>query len=134
MKNRSLLAAVLLFACASQAYADPIVQVWLCNLNEGKTRADVIELSTEWLKAAKSMGGGKGIDAHLEFPLVSDNSCDFKFVMTANTTNTWSLITEATNNRGNADYARTAMGKVDEAWYGLAVCSSSSLWNSVDIK
>ncbi len=135
MKNQctALLASMLLIACISAAHADSVVQVWLCDLQKGKTRADVMELSAAWLKAAKSMDGGKGIEAHIEFPLVSDNTCDFKFVMTADTTRTWGLITEASS-PANAAYASSLIAKVDEAWYGLASCSSSSLWTAVKIK
>jgi hypothetical protein len=135
MKNHrsALLAGILLIACLGPAHADSVVQVWLCDLNEGKTRTDVLELSAAWIEAAKSLDGGKGIKAHIEFPMVADNTCDFRFVMTADTIRTWARMTDSQSPL-NAAYAKSAMAKIDEAWYGLAVCSSSTLWNSVEIK
>ena len=114
------------------AHADSVVQVWLCDLNEGKTRTDVLELSAAWIEAAKTMDGGKGIKAHIEFPMVADNTCDFRFVMTADTIRTWARMTDSQSPLNTA-YAKFAMANIDEAWYGLAVCSSSTLWNSVEI-
>ena len=60
MKNHrsALLAGILLIACLGPALADSVVQVWLCDFNEGKTRTNVLELSAAWIEAAKSMDGG----------------------------------------------------------------------------
>ena len=55
MKNRFsiLLAGILLIAYLSPARADSVVQLWTCQLNEGKTQAELTEISIAWMEAAR---------------------------------------------------------------------------------
>lgn len=124
-KTVSFALAVLVFA--TQAMADPILHIWSCKLNDGKTRADLMEVTREWTDAAKTITGGEDIEVSLEFPIaanVPDGS--FNFILAIPNTRTWGIW------EGN--YAGSAAADVDEEWSEVASCSNSSLWNSVSIE
>ena len=58
------------------------VQIWECELNDGKTSDDLQAVSSAWLAATKSMEGGEGIEAFHEFPVAANVSGDrFNFVV-----------------------------------------------------
>lgn len=121
------LATTVMFLFTGPAYADSVVQLWNCKLNDGKTAADLEAVSSAWLKAAKSMEGGAVLKAFLEFPIaapVGDGS--FTFVLVAADTKTWGVF--------NNDYPDSPAGKADEAWGEVATCSGSSLWGSVEVE
>ena len=59
------LTASVMFLFTASAYADSIVQLWSCTLNDDKTGADLIAATSVWLKAAKSNEGGENIEAYL---------------------------------------------------------------------
>lgn len=108
-------------------YADSIVQLWNCKLNDGKTQADLVAVSSAWAKAARSMDGGDGMEVHLEFPIAADaGDGDFTFVMIVADTKAWGVF--------NNDYVDSPAGQADEAWGEVATCSDSSLWASVKIE
>lgn len=128
MKNKlsKAFAGVLLFACVSAANADSIVQLWTCELNEGKTRAELMEVSVAWMNAVKAMDGGEGFEAYLEYPLAADDLNVFTFVMIADNAKNWGAFQDA--------YEGSKAAEIDETWGEVADCSSSSLWSSVKIE
>lgn len=122
----SLIASVM-FLFTAPAYADSILQLWSCKLNDGKTGADVVAASSVWLKAAKTNEGGEDIKAFVEFPVVADTEADdFTFVLVVADTKTWGVF--------NHDYFDSPAGEAEEAWGEVATCSTSSLWASVEIE
>jgi hypothetical protein len=128
MKSKlSILAAsISLIACVSPANADSVVQLWSCELNEGKTRAELMEVSVAWMNAVKAMDGAKSFEGHLEFPIASDNQSSFTFVLIADNAKNWGAFQDA--------YEGSAAAEADEAWGDVADCSTSSIWNSVKIE
>jgi hypothetical protein len=54
-KLSMLVASISLIVCVSPANADSVVQLWSCELNEGKTRAELMEVSVAWMNAVKAM-------------------------------------------------------------------------------
>jgi hypothetical protein len=128
MKNRlsMLVASVFLIAYISPARADSIVQLWTCDLNEGKTRAELMEVSVAWMNAVQSMDSAKGFEGYLEFPIASDNLGIFTFVMIADNAKNWGAYEDA--------YEGSVAAEADEVWGDIADCSISSLWTSVKIE
>ena len=129
MKKRIIasLTASVMFLLTAPAFADSIVQIWDCKLNDGKTGEDLAAVSSAWLKAAKSMEGGDAIQVSLEFPVAAPaGDGRFNFVMIIADTKTWGVF--------NNDYSDSPAGEADEAWGEVATCSGSSLWASVDIE
>jgi hypothetical protein len=103
------------------------VQVWKCELNDGKTFDDLQPLSSAWLAATKSMEGGEGIEAFHEYPVVTDvGEGSFLFVVITPDFNAWGKLTEA--------YPGSAAQKADQAWREVASCKGNSLWASEEIK
>ena len=120
-------AALLIFSIATSAAADNIVHIWNCNLNDGKNGDDVVVASAAWLKAAKSMKGGKDLEVFVEFPIAARaGDGGFSFVLIVADAKTWGVF--------NNDYADSPVAKADEAWAEVAACSESSLWQSVKIE
>ncbi len=121
------LTASVMFLFTAPAYADSIVQLWSCEINDGKTGDDVVAASSVWLKAAKSNEGGEDIEAYVEFPIAADaGDGDFTFVLVVADTKTWGVF--------NHDYPDSPAGEADEVWGEVATCSASSLWVSVEIE
>ena len=121
-----LVASILLIAFISPAQADSVVQLWSCELKEGKTQAELMEVSVAWMNAVMSMDGGKEFEGHLEFPIASDNLGVFTFVLVADNAKNWGAFEDA--------YQGSAAAEADEAWGNVADCSTSTLWNSVKIE
>ena len=121
------LTASVMFLFTAPAYAGSIVQLWSCELNDGKTEADVVAASSVWLKAAKTNEGGEDIEAFVDFPIAADaGDGDFTFVLVVADTKTWGVF--------NNDYLDSPAGEAEEAWGEVATCSASSLWASVEIE
>ena len=126
MKKRIIasITALAMYLLATSSYADSIVHIWNCKLNDGKTTENLAAVTSDWLKAAKTMEGGGALELYLEFPeaaAVGDGS--FSFVLVAPDTKTWGLFMN--------DYPESPAAKADEAWGEVATCSGSSLWRSV---
>ena len=120
-------AASLMLLSTAAAFADSVVQVWNCQLNDGKTSDDLVAVSSAWLKAAKSMDGGADFKVTLEFPIAANaGDGQFNFVLIAADTKTWGLF--------NNNYSESAAAEADEVWAEVASCSNSDLWASVDIE
>jgi len=121
-----LVASGLVIACVSAARADSFVQLWDCELNEGKNQAELMEVSVAWMNAVTSMDSAKGFEGYLEFPIASDNLGVFTFVLIADSAKNWGAFEDA--------YAGSAAAEADEVWGDVADCSTSTLWNSVKIE
>lgn len=109
-----LFASVLLIAYISPARADSVVQLWTCEINDGKTRAELLDVSADWMKAVKAMDGAKEFEAYIEFPIASDNVNVFTFVMIADNAKNWGAFEDA--------YEGSPAAKIDEAWGEIADC------------
>ena len=130
MKNKILrsIAAILVFMFTAPAFADSTLHIWECNLNDGKTQANAMTVSTAWLAAAKTMKGGADLQLTLEFPLASSSSGDgsFNFVLIATNPAAWGVFMNG--------YDDSAAAEADVAWSEVASCSGSSIWASVDVE
>jgi len=108
-------------------YADTTVQVWECNLEEGKTRDQLETVSAAWTRAAKKQPGGSEIQVFLEYPLVAAGGAgSFNFVMTIPDSVSWGTF--------NHNYGGSAAEAADEAWEEVASCSENSLFSSIEIE
>ena len=127
-KNALATSAVLsLILFAGSAFADSVVQVWHCTLNDGKSGEDAVAVSEAWLKAAKIMEGGADLEVYIEFPLAAaPGAGGFNFVLIAADAKTWGLFMN--------DYDGSPAAKADEAWDEAADCSGSDLWQSIEIE
>ena len=129
MKNtilRLVLTSVLL-AIVIPAYAASVVQIWSCELEEGKTSEDAEAVSSAWLKAAKGMKGGDEMKVYLDYPIAAEvGGGSFNFVLVAPSFEAWGVLEDG--------YPDSPIAEADEAFAIVASCSGSSLWASIEMK
>ena len=129
MKNK-LIAVLILsvsYLFAAPAFADNIIQIWDCQLHDGKTGVDVMSVSSTWLEEAKKIEGGEDFNVLLRFPIVANaGEDDFRFVLIVPNAKIWGLWVDNSLNDANLDVANTA-------WSEVASCSGSSMWAGVPI-
>ena len=122
------LATISMFLFSASAFADSVVHIWTCQLNDGKTNADAVAISSDWLKVARNVEGGEDLEVYVEFPIAaSAGDGSFNFVLIAADEKTWGVW------YGGEDQD-SAMQDANEAWSEVAACSGSSLWFSVEIE
>jgi hypothetical protein len=120
------LIAALFAGSLSLANAD-VVEVWQCQLKDGKTVDDLRVASSAWLTAVKSMEGGAEVQAFHNFSVVAYNGENgFNFISITPDLAVWGKLAEA--------YPGSAMQKADEAWSEVADCKGNSLWSSEKIE
>ena len=126
----STLTALLMISFTATAYADSILNIWSCKLNDEKTEDDLMKASSAWLKIAKGMDGGADISAFVSYAIFSNtpNSEEgsFSFVLETPDLKSWAALFN--------DYPDSPLGKADEVWGEVATCSGSFLLSSVEIE
>ncbi len=126
----STLTALLMISFTATAYADSILNIWSCKLNDEKTEDDLMKASSAWLKIAKGMDGGSDINAFVDYAIFSNtpNSEEgsFSFVLMTPDLKSWAALFN--------DYPDNPLGKADEVWGEVATCSDSSLLSSVEVE
>ena len=128
---KSKLTAVLVlsisFLFAAPAFADNVIQIWNCQLQDGKTGVDVMSVSSTWLEEAKKIEGGEDFNVLLRFPIAANAGDDnFRFVLVVPNAKTWGLWVDNSLNDAN-------LAAANDAWYEVASCSGSSMWAGVPI-
>jgi len=68
---------VMLLIGASSVFAAEATQMWKCEAEENITEAQMKAMAGEWVKAAKAMPGGAGMEVHLYFPVAVNDAGDF---------------------------------------------------------
>ena len=116
-----------LFAGSFSLANAAVVEVWQCQLKDGKTPNDLRAASSAWLTAVKSMEGGAEVEAYHNLPVVAYNGENgFNFISITPDLAVWGKLAEA--------YPGSAVQKADVAWSELADCKGNSLWASEEIK
>lgn len=121
----------MLMVVASPAYSSPgmqAVQIFICEFNDDATSDQVLTMASTWLKAARSMPGGKNMDAFIRFPIAEgpEGEGDFRFVITTPTFAEWGAFTDA--------YEDSAAAKVDDELDDLADCGQSTMWEGLKVQ
>ncbi len=126
----STLTALLMISFTATAYADSVLNIWSCKLNDEKTEDDLMKASSAWLKIAKGMDGGADINAYVDYAIFSNapnsEAGSFSFVLMTPDLKSWAALFN--------DYPDSPLGKAEEAWGEVATCSDSSLVSSVQIE
>ena len=111
---------------SAPAAANSVIHIWSCKLNEGSTTEDVMTLTEDWLKAAKAMEGGADLRVLLEYPIAANaGNGAFTFVLIAPDFKTWGIFMDG--------YEESGAQEVDAAWFNVARCSSSGIWESTEV-
>jgi hypothetical protein len=121
----------LVMIIAAPVYADSdmqAIQIFDCEFNGDAGSAELLALTSEWLKAAKKTKGGKNLQLAVRFPIAEGEAGDgdFRFVIVLPTFAEWGEFTDA--------YEDSAVAKVDDNLNELADCGYSTIWEGIVIK
>lgn len=113
----------ILMMVAAPAWSGSAVAVYQCEQGDEASEADVNEAVAEWLKAAKTMTGGKNLNAFAMFPMAATmGDFDFMFIVTAPTFAEWGAFMDG--------YEGSAAAEADKKYGDIAICPDSALWES----
>jgi len=123
-----LILGSMLMIKAAPAYAAEAMQMWKCELMDDTTEEEVISMAQEWVKAAKTMAGGKGLEANVYFPVAVNvtGKVDVLFIIHAPSFVEWGKFWD--------NYSGSPANEVEERNREKIICPDSALWESVKIK
>ena len=123
-----LMIGSMLMIKAAPAYAAEAMQMWKCELVDDTTEEEVITMAQEWVKAAKTMAGGKGLEANVYFPVAVNvtGKIDVLFVVHAPSFVEWGKFWD--------NYSGSPAAELEQGHQEKIVCPDSALWESVKIK
>ncbi len=121
------LTASLMCLFTAPVYADSVQHQWFCHRLDSATMDDVIEATAAWFKVAKKNKGAENMKLSVKFPVAVDTiDGDFIQVVTFPDLTAWAEFTD--------NYKDSPAGKAEEAWYEVANCQGSEIWNTVDFE
>ena len=123
-----LMLGSMLMIGAAPTYAAEAMQMWKCELEGDTTEAEVITMAQEWVKAAKTMAGGKGLEANVYFPVAVNvtGEIDVLFIVHAPSFVEWGKFWD--------NYSGSPAAELEQGHQAKIVCPDSALWESVKIK
>jgi hypothetical protein len=122
-----LIAIAIMLLLTLPAYADSVVQVWNCELNDDKTFKELEAVSQAWLKAARGIKGGEEMEVYLNYAVGADEDADgVLFILVAPSFESWGAFEDR--------YEDSPAAEADEAFNEVASCSTPSLWGSAKIE
>jgi hypothetical protein len=123
-----LMLVVMLMLVAAPTFAAEATQMWKCELDDDASEADVTAMAAEWLEAAKTMEGGKNLQASVLFPVAvnATGEVDLFFVVVAPSFAEWGMFWD--------NYTGSPAEKVDIKNREKVVCPDSAVWESIKIK
>ena len=123
-----LMIGSMLMIKAAPAYAAEAMQMWKCELVDDTTEEEVITMAQEWVKAAKTMAGGKGLEANVYFPVAVNvtGKIDVLFVVHAPSFVEWGKFWD--------NYSGSPAAELEQGHQEKIVCPDSALWESIKIK
>ena len=103
-------------------------QMWRCELDDDATEEQVQEGAEEWLAAARTMKGGKNLEAYVYHPVVvnATGQVDLIFVLTAPTFEEWGEFWDG--------YPDSPAAIVEEKTNEFLVCPDSVLWEASKVE
>jgi hypothetical protein len=129
--NKKLLATLAITVTmmfSAPAFADSVLHIWACKINDGYTGDDVTAASVAWLKAARTVEGGEDMSVYLDWPIAANRGDgSFNFVMSVADEQTWGVFMGSEPDNDEMDAANTA-------WNETATCSGSSIWYSDELE
>jgi hypothetical protein len=98
-----------------------VIEMWNCELKEGKKMDDLKANNTKWLARARQMAGNDGVNSYAMSPIVGDQT-GFIFVDTFTDMATWSAVKSAESSPESA--------AIDTAFDELMECKENRLLKS----
>ncbi len=118
----------MLMIVAAPAFSGGVaMQMWKCEMDDDASEQDVKDRAAEWLKAAKTMKGGKNLEAYVNFPVAVNDTgeSDLIFTVVAPSFEEWGRFWDSYG----GSPAAAADNKND-----LVVCPDSAVWESYKVQ
>ena len=129
MKTMLMLVLVSVLAIvAAPAFSGEATQMWKCEMDDDTTEEQVNAAAQEWLAAARTMKGGKNLEAYVFFPVAVNNmgESDIIFAISAPTFAEWGAFWDG--------YKDSPAAKLDIANKNAIVPTDSGLWEAIKVK
>jgi hypothetical protein len=116
------------FVNAPAFAAEKATQMWRCELDDDTTEEQVEAAAQKWLAAARTMKGGKNLEAYVFFPVAVNNmgQSDIIFAISAPTFAEWGEFWDG--------YKNSPAAKLDIANKESIVPTDSGLWEAIKVK
>lgn len=122
--------AVMLSTClgsAAAVFAGTAQEVFICELNEGKTIEDLNKVIDDWKKMVGKLKGGDKYRAWLLTPMAAGNLASIVWVGEMSDAVSLAALSE--------EYRTSEAGKIqDKKFQKVITCESRSIWNSEKVK
>ena len=125
---RWMTVAVMMMTVAPAFAGGKATQMWRCELGDDTTEEQVNAAAQKWLAAARTMKGGKNLEAYVFFPVAVSNmgQSDIIFAISAPTFAEWGAFWDG--------YKGSAAAKLDSANKGAIVPTDSGLWEAIKVE
>ena len=119
MLKRIILVAItsVFVLISSIASADPVTVVFSCELKDGQTKEDAMEINARWLKWARATGGTDAITSSYVYTMVGDLG-GFMWVDTYPDIATWGKIADADSSAFDAEFDAVANCSANRMYRG----------------
>ena len=114
-----------MMAVAAPAFAAQATQIFACEQDDDTSEDDLRAQAKAWLKAARQMKGGAGLEAYIYFPVAANlpKETDFFFVIVAPSFEQWGVFWDG--------YQGSPAAKIDaQNAVSGTVCPDSAVWES----
>lgn len=123
---RMMIASILLIM-AAPAWSAQVLHALQCEQDEETSDEKVEAITTEWLKAAKTIKGGENLRVRLNFPVAAKvGEVDVVVLIVAPSFTEWGAFMD--------NYPGSAAEAVDEKYEDDMDCGNGTLWESVTFK
>jgi len=118
----------MLMIVAAPAYSGVAMQMWKCELDDGVPEQDVIDMAADWLKAAKTVKGGEGLEAYVYFPIAVNDTgeSDLIFTVVAPSFEEWGKFWDS--------YGGSEAAAIENKQNDKVVCPDSAVWESFKVQ
>ena len=108
--------------------AGKVTQVWRCEMGDDATEEQVMKAAEKWVAAAKTMDGGKNLEAHVYFPIAVNNNgeTDMLFVINMPNFEEYGEFWDG--------FKDSPAANLDKKNGGIVVPTDSALWESIKVE
>jgi hypothetical protein len=114
---------------APAAFPNKVLHVFMCEMDDDTTEAQIEEIAQAWLKAIRQMPGGEEAKVRVLWPVAVANTgqIDFHIVVQVPSFSAWGKLWDNYNDD-------TPAAMADDLNQGKAACPDSMMWEAVDIQ
>jgi hypothetical protein len=109
-------------------FAGKVTHVWRCAMGDDATEEQVIKAAEKWVAAAKTMSGGKNLEASVFFPIAVNNNgeIDMLFVINLPSFEEYGEFWDG--------FADSPVANLDKENGDIVIPTDSALWESIKVE